>query len=52
MQYRIKIEQEAERQLERLPGNMRQRIKRVIAGLASNPRPVDTKQMEPPHDDK
>lgn len=52
MQYRIKIEQDAERQIERLPGHMRQRIKRTIAELASNPRPAPAKRMDPPHNDK
>jgi mRNA interferase RelE/StbE len=52
MQYRLRIEREAERQIERLPGNMRQRIKRVLAELTIDPRPANAKRMNPPHDDK
>lgn len=52
MQYRLRIEREAERQIERLPGHMRQRVKRIIATLTTNPRPTDAKRMDPPHNDK
>lgn len=52
MQYRLRIEHEAERQIERLPGHMRQRVKRTIAALTDNPRPATAKRMEPPHTDK
>lgn len=52
MQYRLRIEREAERQIERLSGHMRQRVKRTIAALAANPRPATAKPMEPPHTDK
>lgn len=52
MQYRLRIEREAEQQIERLPGHMRQRVKRTIAALATNPRPATAKPMEPPHSDK
>jgi mRNA interferase RelE/StbE len=52
MNYRVRIEHEAERQIERLAGNIRQRIKRTIAELAVDPRPAHAKQMESPYDDK
>lgn len=52
MKYQIRIEHEAERQIERLAGHIRQRIKRTIAELAVNPRPVHAKRMEPPYEDK
>jgi mRNA interferase RelE/StbE len=52
MQYRLRIEREAEQQIERLPGHMLQRVKRTIAALAVNPRPATAKPMEPPHSDK
>jgi len=37
--YQIDISRHVRRQLEALPGNIRQRIKREIAQLAFNPRP-------------
>lgn len=52
MKYQIRIEHEAERQIERLAGHIRQRIKHTIAELAVNPRPVNAKRMEPPYEDK
>lgn len=52
MNYRIRIEREAERQIERLAGHIRQRVKRTIAELAVNPRPTNAKRMEPPYEDK
>jgi len=46
MRYRLKISNEVQRQIARLPGNIRQRIRQAIAGLAYNPRPPQAKQME------
>ena len=39
MKYQVYILPEAWEELKRLPGHMRQRIKRAIDGLRSNPRP-------------
>lgn len=50
--YRLRIELDVENQIQHLPGNMRQRIKRTIAALAVNPRPANAKRMDPPHEDK
>lgn len=46
MAYRLKITRSVLREIERLPGNMRQRIRRAIAHLCENPRPPESKQME------
>ena len=46
MLYRLRLSKEAQRQLERLPGNIRQRIRQTIAELAYDPRPAAAKQME------
>lgn len=45
MPYRIEYSDEAERDLPRLPGNYRQRIKRLIETLCQNPRPTDAKAL-------
>lgn len=34
------------RTIKRLPGNVRQRIKRAIDGLSDNPRPTGSKQLQ------
>lgn len=39
MLYRLKISKEVQRQIDRLPGNIRQRVRRMIAELAYNPKP-------------
>lgn len=46
MPYRLSLSREVYRTINRLPGNVRQRIRRVIAGLAENPRPDSAKAME------
>lgn len=40
------IEQEVHAQRESLPGNVRQRIRRAIASLATNPYPHNCRQVE------
>ncbi len=45
MLYRLKLSTEAQQQIARLPGNIRQRIRQTIAGLAYQPRPPQAKQM-------
>jgi mRNA interferase RelE/StbE len=39
MRYRISLSDEAERSLTRLPGNFRQRVRRLIESLATDPSP-------------
>lgn len=46
MLYRLNLSKEAQSQIERLPGHIRQRIRQTIAGLAYEPRPATAKQME------
>jgi mRNA interferase RelE/StbE len=46
MAYRLRISREVQRQIERVPGNMRQRVRHAIAELADDPRPDTAKQME------
>lgn len=43
--YQIDIARSARRQIEELPGHIRQRIKREIAKLAFNPRPENAKEL-------
>jgi mRNA interferase RelE/StbE len=45
MIYRLKITREVQRQVDRLPGNMRQRVKRTIAALAFDPRPSSAEEL-------
>jgi len=40
MIYQIEISKQTRREIEQLPGHMRQRVKRVIAKLAFDPRPT------------
>lgn len=46
MPYRLSISKEVQRQIERLPGNIRQRVRRAIAELVYNPRPTYGKALE------
>jgi len=46
MLYRLRLSKEAQRQIEHLPGHIRQRIRQTIAELAYDPRPAAAKQME------
>lgn len=43
--YRLKISREVNRTIDRLPGNVRQRIRQAIAGLTRDPRPPNAKLM-------
>ena len=45
MHYRINYTDEARRALRTLPGNYRQRIRRLIESLATNPRPKNAKEL-------
>lgn len=42
MTYRIRLSRKVNNEIERLPGNIRQRIKKAIAELAHDPRPPST----------
>jgi mRNA interferase RelE/StbE len=46
MKYHLSISKDVQREIDRLPGNIRQRVRRVIAGLSNNPRPLVAKAME------
>lgn len=43
--YKIKITETAEQELRRLPGNVRQRARRMVSALAEDPRPSGTKEL-------
>ncbi|MBI2876186.1 MAG: type II toxin-antitoxin system RelE/ParE family toxin [Candidatus Tectomicrobia bacterium] len=45
MNYRIKYTDEAKRALHTLPGRYRQRARRIIEGLAIDPRPATAKEL-------
>jgi len=45
MPYRLSISRQVHRHIDRLPGNVRQRVRRTIAQLALDPRPEDAKEM-------
>ena len=44
--YRLRIPKGVQQEIERLPGNVRQRVKRTIAGLAFEPRPGNANEQE------
>lgn len=44
--YTIYVIPPAWREIKKLPGHMRQRIKRTIGGLASEPRPPKSKELD------
>ena len=46
MRYRLKIPKAVRLEIERLPGNVRQRVKQAIAGLAFEPRPPNARELE------
>jgi mRNA interferase RelE/StbE len=46
MRYRLKIPKAVRIEIERLPGNVRQRVKRAIADLAFEPRPAISSELE------
>ncbi|NLC55529.1 MAG: type II toxin-antitoxin system RelE/ParE family toxin [Armatimonadetes bacterium] len=43
--YRIRVHPEAVRQMARLPGHVRQRVRRLVASLADNPRPTEAIEL-------
>lgn len=46
MQYQVEIARRVRRQIEGLPGHIRQRVKREIAKLAFNPRPNNAEELQ------
>ena len=48
--YRVWIEDAARAELQRLPGNMRQRVARAIGALAEEPRPHNSRHLAIPAD--
>jgi mRNA interferase RelE/StbE len=46
MPYRLKLPKTVHREIERLPGNMRQRVKQAVASLAFEPRPAHATELE------
>ena len=46
MPYRLRIPKAVQKEIERLPGNMRQRVRRTIAGLVFEPRPAKADELE------
>ena len=50
MSYRLWINKDAKVELKRLPGNMRQRLRRAINDLSENPRPHYSRKMRTPDD--
>lgn len=45
MSYRVQVSPEAWLQIRELPGHVRQRVRRAIDGLKSDPRPPDSKEL-------
>ena len=45
MVYRLEVSHTAHRQIRRLPVQTQERVNRVIAGLAENPRPPGAKKL-------
>jgi len=45
MPYRIRISEAARDEIRRLPGHVRQRVRRLIRGLAGNPTPAGAKEL-------
>ncbi len=48
MSYQIDVSPDAQKTIRRLPGNIRQRIRRAIRRLAHEPRPPRSKQLDFP----
>ena len=45
MAYRIRISRETKRQVDELPGHVRQRVREIITSLAEEPRPGFAKEL-------
>ncbi len=47
----IYITPDSREEIKRLPGNLRQRVRRAIAALADNPHPEQSRQLQSPEPD-
>lgn len=45
-QYWVEIPDHVEKAIDRLPGHIRQRVKRMIANLADDPRPAHAEELQ------
>ena len=45
MQYGVRLSRQTQRQIARLPGNVRNQVKRRILALRTQPRPTDAKEL-------
>jgi len=50
MSYKLWVENQAKQEIKKLPGNIRQRIRRAISDLADNSRPHYSEEMDAPDD--
>ena len=46
MGYQLWIENEAKAEIRRLPGHVRQRIRRAVQGLSNEPRPRNSRELK------
>jgi mRNA-degrading endonuclease RelE of RelBE toxin-antitoxin system len=45
MSYRLRVSKGVQREIARLPGHIRPRVQRVIAGLVTEPRPANADEL-------
>ncbi len=48
MNYRLEVSPQAQAEIKRLPGHVRQRVRRVIQSFANDPRPPHSKTLDFP----
>jgi mRNA interferase RelE/StbE len=48
--YRVEVAEEAKREIRRLPGNIRQRVMRVLRALQQEPRPQESQALDTTED--
>lgn len=46
MSYQLEVSAVVQRELKKLPGNVRQRLRRAIWDLADNPRPPESRRLD------
>ena len=46
MKYRLDVSPTAQGEIKRLPGNVRQQVRRTIRSLADDPRPAHTRKLD------
>jgi mRNA interferase RelE/StbE len=44
--YRVDVSPDAQQEIKKLPGHVRQRVRRIIKDLANDPRPAHTKTLD------